>query len=147
MKHISSFIFKALFIVVLLSSCGTTQRHYKSTNFLDYSKFNKNGIFVTESNNAPFDYETIGRVFITELSGYKRGKEVESKIQDPYSEKKYEETYIKVDYTNMCNEMCDKAKSIGGDGIISFSIIEIPPTAQNGLGLKLTGVVIKRKNR
>ncbi|MEG0889909.1 MAG: hypothetical protein RSH25_15700 [Bacteroides sp.] len=145
MKYFSYIISSTLFVVILLSSCSTTQRHYKSVSFLDYSIFNKSGVFVTESNSAPFDYEAIGRIFITELSGYKRGKEVKSKIQDPYSEKKYEETYIGANYENMCSEMCDKIKSIGGDGIINFSIIEIPATTQNGSGIRLTGMVVKRK--
>ena len=54
-------------------------------------------------------------------------------------------TYLSVDYTELCKPLCDKVKEVGGDGIINLMIIDIPATSNNGSGIKLSGMVIKRK--
>ncbi|EOA57326.1 hypothetical protein HMPREF1214_02840 [Bacteroides sp. HPS0048] len=127
-----------------LASCSTPQ-YYKGVNFLDYSVFKANNIFVTESNSTTFEYEAKGHISIVELSGYQKGKEIKSKQLSPYDEKKYEMTYLSVDYTELCKPLCDKVKEVGGDGIINLMIIDIPATSNNGSGIKLSGMVIKRK--
>ncbi len=52
-------------MALIMSSCNTTLRHYEQytvTDVVDYSTFQQNGIFVTESNSVSFEYQPIGSV-------------------------------------------------------------------------------------
>ncbi len=138
---------KLLFLlatILYLSSCSTPQ-YYRGVEYLDYSIFKANGIFVTESKRTSFEYETKGRISIVELSGYKQGKEIKTKQLSPYDEKKHEMKYISANYSDLCNFLCDKVKEVNGDGIINFTIINIPATTHHDSGIKITGLIIKRK--
>ncbi|MGV8136029.1 MAG: hypothetical protein AB2L20_12505 [Mangrovibacterium sp.] len=59
-------IFLALSIAIL-TSCVT---YSPLVNFVDYSAYNNDGMFLTESNSVNFDYTPVGSINVLLYSGY-----------------------------------------------------------------------------
>lgn len=59
-------------IAIALNSCVSVPKHTYEKNYayIDYSQISKSfGIFLTEATSVNFEYEPVGSIEITELSG------------------------------------------------------------------------------
>ena len=61
-----------ILIVILATSCATVKlpQPYSYSNYIDYSAFTEQGIFVTESNSVSFDYQQLGSISVVEVGGW-----------------------------------------------------------------------------
>lgn len=96
--------FLLMLITIGLASCGTIEQ-VTHTDIIDYSRFTKNGIFVTESNSVNFDYEPLGSVVSTS-----RGPSASALVS------------MKVDMDKAFSDIGKKLKEIDADGLINLKI-------------------------
>ena len=123
----------------MMSSCVTSTEFQQLAGFIDYSMFP--GMFLTESNSVSFDYQPIGSLYAEETSGDIRTVRKEIKNNEIYSGG-YEIADGKYRLANPQSALAfatDKAKQMGGNGIINLHIKKIDG------GYCVTGMVIKRK--
>lgn len=117
-----------LFNIVLplfMSSCVSLEQ-MTVTEVIDYSRFLKNGIYVTESNDVDFDYIPVGSVV-----SVTRGA-----IRNAWS--------YSVDTEKAFSDIGKKVKGIGADGLINMKISN---TYINSFYYTtVTGMAIKRKS-
>ena len=93
-----------MLIAIGLASCVTVEQ-VTHTNIIDYSRFTKNGIFVTESNTVNFDYEPLGSVVATS-----RGPVASYLVA------------MTVDMDKAFSDIGKKLKEINADGLINLKI-------------------------
>lgn len=124
---------------LMMCSCETANKFQQSAGFIDYSMFH--GMFLTESNSVSFEYLPIGSLYAEEISG--EYQIVKKKIGN---NEIYGDEYAVVDgkYRHASPQSAlafaaDKAKEMGGNGIINLRIEKIDG------GYCVTGMVIKRK--
>lgn len=146
--------FGATIIVILfvLSSC-TTQKFGYVTTYLDYSAYTKQGFFLTELESVPFDYDAIGSITVTEISG-KNGPNVQHKISSNLSDEIYAEVAgnkIRKNWRfasaeTALAEIVLKAKKAGGNGLVALKTITIIESSTNKIhSVTVSGMVIRRK--
>lgn len=153
-----SFLYRiSLSIVTLLivTSCtAPTKTSYRKTFVIDYSRYNKQGFYITESNSVSFDYEPIGSV-ITVLKGLDNLTQVE--VHNEYSDTdaqlsvrtnrvpKTKTKSIKEEYTiyDAIDEFASQCKQIGSNGVIRFRIKYISDS-YFGDGYEISGMAIKK---
>ena len=93
-----------MLMAIGLASCVTVEQ-VTHTNIIDYSRFTKNGIFVTESNTVNFDYEPLGSVVATS-----RGPVASYLVA------------MTVDMDKAFSDIGKKLKEINADGLINLKI-------------------------
>lgn len=109
---------------LLITSCVSLDQ-MTVTEVIDYSRFLKNGIYVTESNNVDFDYTPIGSVV-----SVTRGA-----IRNAWS--------YSVDTEKAFSDIGKKVKAIGADGLINMKISN--SYINSFYYTTVTGMAIKRK--
>lgn len=109
---------------LLVTSCVSLDQ-MTVTEVIDYSRFLKNGIYVTESNNVDFDYTPIGSVV-----SVTRGA-----IRNAWS--------YSVDTEKAFSDIGKKVKAIGADGLINMKISN--SYINSFYYTTVTGMAIKRK--
>lgn len=142
----------AMAFIACLSSCVTSypeRREY--IGMINYSEFEKNDLFATESNSVNFDYTPIGSLLIEDVGGMDSRKTTSSLSNgggdDLYSGTKNKGRYVAPD-PNRAVELAVKAlKNMGATGIINMKIqfsMEYAPLEQVSVGkITLTGMAIK----
>ena len=141
---------KKLFLalsVALLSSCVT---YSPLVNFIDYSAYNDQGMFLTESNSVDFDYTPVGSINVLLYSGYvKQTPEylVEDKAVDAvyYSSSstgrsKYQDATIQ----EALRIVVDQAKHKGADAVINLHYEYISAFKNQPAGWYVSGMAVKR---
>lgn len=85
--------------LLLFSGCVTSKVGYvEQVNTLDYARYNRAGVFLTESNSVSFDYEPVGSISVVVLTGYSKTTKVISKVDSNdgiYGDRNYTETKTK----------------------------------------------------
>lgn len=131
----------ALFIIIalMMGSCASPVKFKQIAGCIDYSMFP--GMFLTESNSVSFEYQPIGSLYAEETSG--AYQIVKKKVGN---NEIYGDEYAVVDgkyrYAHPQSALAfaaEKAKEMGGDGIINLRINSTDE------GYCVTGMVIKRK--
>lgn len=108
-------------VIFFLCSC-TTIEQFTKTEIIDYSHFEKNGIYITESNNVDFAYKPLGSIVsvtrgaLENLSSY-------------------------LDKDKAFAEIGKKVKNMGGNGIINMNIST--SYINSYYYMTVTGMVIK----
>lgn len=135
----------------LLSSCSQKIFYAKSVSIVDYSAYQRQGMFLTESNSVNFEYEAIGSVTVVVFSGnvvMAQTSHVEK--SDLYGE----QTVVskKMGWKTASPEdaleaAVAQAAAKGGDGLINIQIsptTEIDASKNTRSGFLVTGMAIKR---
>jgi len=142
--------------MLLLSSCGIFRQPTVSvSSTLDYSKYLKDGFYLTESNSVSFTHEPLASVSALQLSGYKIKSSGQKQFRDDAYQTGHSETYTTTtnEYVNatrseVLEQLVKEAKSKGANGIINLDIDPIVTTTKEGLvsisGYSATGMAIKR---
>lgn len=149
--------YKLLFLItivptVLFSSCAPKVLYTSNVGFVDYSSYQNEGIFLSESNSVNFEYDAIGSVTAVVFSG----EAVLSQTQHVDKDEMYGEyTTVKNKMgwktarpEDALNEAVTQVKSRGGNGLIN---IKITPTTEMTAskvvrsGFLVSGMVIKRQ--
>ena len=95
---------KCIFIVIIMASmitsCGIYQGQTTFTNIANYSAFEGNGIYATESNTIPYEYRPIGKM--TSVT--------------------HSTLYSKLDMESAFQEIANNVAINGGNGIINLNI-------------------------
>lgn len=140
----------ALALALALASCSPKIPYYASASYIDYSEFNKQGCFLSESNSVSFDYTPLGSVSVTVLSGNVTGQRASRYVyQDLNGKTNATEEYNKWTPANVQEAIAmavDAAKKQGGNGIINLHIQPISETVEKTVrsGYLVTGMVIKK---
>lgn len=124
---------------LMMCSCVTPTKFQQNAGFIDYSMFP--GMFLTESNSVSFDYQPVGSLFTEEISGEYQVVKKKVGNNDIYGDE-YAVVDGKYRHANPQSALAfaaDKAKEMGGNGIINLHIEKIDG------GYCVTGMVIKRK--
>ena len=131
-------------VMAALSSCAPTISPFRqSAGYIDYSMFP--GMFLTESNSVSFDYQPIASLFASEVTGEYKVEKKRVRTDEIYGNE-YVEYDGKVRFANPQSALIfavEKAKSMGGNGIINLKIG--PYTNRGQDGYFVSGMVIKRK--
>ena len=61
---------KKLVLIIVVITLASYETFFPLVSFVDYSSYNDDGIFLTESNSVSFKYEPIGSVNVILYSGY-----------------------------------------------------------------------------
>ncbi|MDE5800948.1 MAG: hypothetical protein K2H74_08015 [Paramuribaculum sp.] len=141
----------SLVLGLLLFGCAPKISYVESVRTIDYSKYSRAGIFLTESNSVSFTYEPIGSLNVLVLSGYGKTTTVTNKVNSNdviYGDLTYQESKTKTtDYITATPEKALDAamaelKKLRADGIINLHIQYIVNPGREGY--QLTGMAIKR---
>lgn len=114
----------------LLYGCSTYPDQINKISVLDYSRYTKDGFFITESNSVSFDYEPIASISV-----------------DMYDGKVANTNYWGFpDAIRGLELLVQKAKYSKGNGIINLKIEPFSVKSANyqRSGIRLTGMAIKR---
>lgn len=109
----------------LLTSCMTMEQ-MTSTEIIDYSRFEKNGLYVTEANNVNFNYTPVGSIISVTRGAF----------SNFWS--------FSVDKDKAFTDIGKKLKSMGADGLINMKITNT--FVSNFYYMTITGMAIKREN-
>lgn len=110
----------------MLCSCVSLEQ-VTVTDVIDYSRFTKNGIFVTESNSVNFNYEPVGSVI-----SVSRGAVDNSFVS------------YRVDMDKAFSEVGKKLKELNADGLINLKISNT--SDKYFYCITVTGMAIRREN-
>ena len=137
-----------IFLAAITSSCIAKYAMISESNTMDYSKYSKDGFFITESNTLSKEYVPVASVVYVCRAGYeivtppvystpKRGK--------PYitKEAKYGK-YVLVEAQEAIDAFVEKAQEFGANGVINFRLTVLPPTSgKSDYGYSVSGMAIK----
>ncbi|MGY4385678.1 uncharacterized protein YbjQ (UPF0145 family) [Pedobacter sp. UYP24] len=124
---------KKIFLPALLSVLilGCTVRRppaFISSSALDYTEYQKQGFFLSESNSVSFSYEPIASVSAIQLSGYKVKGSGNKEVNDDAFQTGYVTPYtavtkefIKASKEGVLKQLVDEAKSKGANAIINLN--------------------------
>lgn len=113
-----------LFLIPLLSSCVSMEQ-ITTTEFIDYSRFHKNGLYITEANNVDFDYAPVGSVISVTRGAFR----------NIWS--------FSVDKDKALSEIGKQLKAKGADGLINMRVSN--NYVNSYYYTTITGMAIKRK--
>lgn len=123
-----------------LTSCVTPTKFSQAFGFIDYGMFP--GMFLTESNSVSFEYQPIASLYAEEISGEYKVQKATKKVKNNEIYGDFYESgptnYRQADPQSALAYAIEKAKAMGGNGIINLNI------RRTGSGYCVTGMVIKR---
>jgi len=136
-----------ILLTTILTSCSKYTIISESYS-IDYSKYYKEGFFVSESNTLSKEYEPVASVIYVCRAGY----EVSSPAV--YTTTKNGQSYITraakygkykvVTAQEAIDAFVAKAKELGANGVINFQLTVLPPsTEKSDFGFSVTGMAIK----
>lgn len=136
-------------ILIILSiwffaSCAT---YSPVVNFLDYSAYTQEGIFLTESNSVSFRYEPVGSISVLLYSGYAISRQSMKKENKPEDDIYYNSP-ISSNYQNATIQEAlrltvEKAKSQGADAVINLKYQYIQAFKNVPSGWYVSGMAVK----
>lgn len=135
-------------VAIVFNSCVSIPMptYEKNAFYVDYSQVSAvYGVFLTEATSVNFDYDPIGSIEVTELSGVITSEQIVEQVDDIYGKstktvKKGEYLYASTE--SVVSTVAKLAKEKGGDGIINLKIKYV---FQNDKpGYSISGMVIKR---
>lgn len=147
-----------LTVGILIASCSIYIPYSLNTYSIDYSKYTKDGFFITESNSVSFDYDPVASVGAKETTGYTNAKEYEaiksSKIKEDSvygnslegrKEKRSPNPNTKVYATleTAIDAIVSETKQLGGNAIIGIKIADLG--SSEFPEYLVTGMAVKRK--
>lgn len=127
--------------LAILTSCGSLPKlqFEQNAGYIDYNAFP--GMFISESNSVSFEYQPIASLYADELSG--EYKVVKKKVgtNEIYGDEYAitDDGYRRANPQSALAFAIEKAKAMGGNGIINLKIQKIER------GYSVTGMVIRRK--
>lgn len=119
-------IFFLMIVTSILSSCVSLEQ-VTVTNVIDYSRFSKNGIFVTESNSVNFEYMPLGSVV-----SVSRGAVEQTLLS------------YKVDMDKAFSDIGKRLKDLDANGLINLKIAS--SSDKYFYYITVTGMAIRREN-
>ena len=149
-------IFLTPLIVLMLSGCSAFRQPAVSlSSALDYSEYQKQGFFLSESNSVNFTYEPVASVSSLQLSGYKaKGSGQKSFNDDAYQTGRsvaYVSTsneYLTASKSDVLKQLVQAAKDKGANAIINLEIKSIMGVSKTGYsyiqGYSSSGMAIKK---
>ncbi len=138
--------------VVMLASCST---YTPMVNFIDYSGYTDQGMFLTESNSVSFDYQPVGSINVLLYSGFAKTNQqpasTETKKEKVLSDGVYysgnsaqsKGNYQTATIQEALRIAVQEAKSKGANGIINLSFEYVPYTKGSPSGWYVSGMAIK----
>lgn len=138
-----------IFAVVLLTSCVSLS---PIVNFIDYSAYNADGIFLTESNSVNFKYEPIGSVQVLLYSSFRQKEPVSKELA---KERKMEDAIYGSSSTNRTvyqgatasealNLAVSQAKNKGANAIINLKCDYFPASKNAPSGWIVSGMAVHK---
>lgn len=152
MKKISS----AFALLVFMSSCSLLRQPAVLTSgTLDYSEYQKQGFFLSESNSVSFPYEPIASVSALQLSGYKIKQSGTKEFRDDTFQTSYSKDYVSTSNefeaaskSKVLEELVRSSKVKGANGLINLKIEPVITVTKEGYtkvsGYSGTGMAIKK---
>lgn len=140
----------ALFIIVfVLTSCVT---YTPLVSFVDYSSYNSEGIFLTESNSVSFKYEPVGSVNVILYSGFANEAKKAPMIEDKkekgddvyYSTNNGRLKYKDATIQEALRLAVENARNKGANAIINIRYEYVPAFKNNPDGWHMSGMAVKR---
>lgn len=142
-------IFLFISAVILLTSCVSLS---PIVNFIDYSAYNDDGIFLTESNSVNFTYEPVGSVQVLLYSSYRQKEPVSKELA---KERKMEDAIYGSSSTNLTvyqgatasdalNLAVNQAKKKGANAIINLKCDYFPAAKNAPSGWVVSGMAIRK---
>lgn len=139
----------AAIMVALFSSCAIKPVYQKQISVIDYSVYNKQGIFLTESPSVSFPYDPIGSVLVTLKDGnvaIHNGVAYQMQVDDDveYIGKKQ---YKYASSADALQELTDLTKKLGADAVVGLKLeykIESSKDYARGVVI-VSGMAVKRK--
>lgn len=123
-----------LFFIPLLSSCVSMEQ-ITTTEFIDYSRFHKNGLYITEANNVDFEYTPVGSVISVTRGAFRNiwsfsvdkdkalseiGKQLKAKGADGLINMRVTNNYVNAYYYTTITGMAIKRKQMGPTNTTTF---------------------------
>lgn len=143
MKHVL-----LLLLTFVLGSCVT---YGPVTNYVDYSAYVKNGMFLTESNSVSFEYQPKGSIQVLLYNGYLPKSEAKEQTKSKMKEDGiyYQNTAMSSKFKNATlYEALDMAVKIaeenGANGIINLRYEYLPVIKSSPGGWQITGMAIQK---
>lgn len=140
--------FALLIIVFALASCAI---YAPLVSFVDYSTYNKEGIFLTESNSVSFSYEPVGSINVLLYSGYTVEKKTEvtgvkkEKGDDVYFTSNPRALKFKGSTILEALKLAvDQAKNKGANAIINIRYEYVPSFKNTPDGWLISGMAVKK---
>ena len=142
----------AIVLGLMLTSCSPKILYSEAVGFVDYSTYQDQGMFLTESNSVNFEYDAIGSVTVVVYSGntvVSPTSRVEA--NDIYGDETTIQSKMKwksASPEDALNAAVKQVSNKGGNGLIN---IKITPTTEIGTsrtsrsGFLVTEMAIKRK--
>lgn len=139
-------------VALIFASCSSKMVAVQSSSALDYTKFEKDGLFLTESNSVSFNYQAIASISALNLSGFKKAADARKQAAKDYFSDIETDVKLSANWFNATREgvlidLCKKAKEQGANGIINIKItyISIPfDKDTNQTGYEASGMAIKK---
>lgn len=142
---------KQAFLLLLTMVLGSCVTFGPITNFVDYSAYAQNGMFLTESNSVSFDYQPKGSIQVLLYNGYLPQPEAKEQAKSKMKEDGiyYQNTTMSSKFKNATlDEALDMAVRIaeknGANGIINLRYDYMPVMKSSPGGWQITGMAIKK---
>ena len=136
------------YTTLLLGSCSI---YRPVINYIDYSSFAQQGVFLTESNSVSFEYQPLGSLQVLLYSGFipKNGLKEKNKSRIKEDGIYYQSTAISSNFkdatlTEALDMAVEIAKGNGANGIINLRYEYFPRIKSSPGGWQITGMVIKK---
>lgn len=144
-------LYSLIAFALCLTSCVSYPEHRQYVGMINYSEFDRQGLFVTESNSVNFAYTPIGSIIVEDIGGMAPGKatvEVSNGGGDDlYSGTKRRNKYISPDHGRAVALAIKALKNVGATGMINMRIqfsMEYSPIERVSVGkITITGMAIK----
>ena len=141
--------FALIIIAFILASCAT---YSPLVSFVDYSSYNNDGIFLTESNSVSFKYEPIGSINVLLYSGFsnevKKAPIIEDKKEKGddiyYSANNGRLKYKDATIQEALRLAVENARSKGANSIINIRYEYVPAFKNNPDGWHMSGMAVKK---
>ncbi len=127
-------IILALMMLMSLQSCYTI--YHEASYVIDFREYVNNGFMISPTDTG-FDYTPIAQL---EVNYYLGQKVIDGDTKD--LKKGSDGNYFPTS-KRLMDKVVDKAKSLGGDGIVCFNIKYYPPTKSSQAYYQATGVAVK----
>jgi len=141
---------KKLLLILFAACLASCSTYGPVVNFVDYSTYNEQGVFLTESNSVSFEYEPVGSVNVLLYSGYAK--------QDPAKQTSLKQqgvdpramvvgspsVYRSATAQEALKIAVDQAQKNGANAIINLSYEFIPSGKNSPAGWFVSGMAVRK---
>lgn len=124
-------------LAVFSTGCSVVPKYSQVTHFSDYRKYQEQG-FTISPNSSGFVYESIGEIEMKFVDGKRDGYTNPDNLYSAGGIHYYKHTY-----DVMVDEMVNKAKELGANALLNFSIS--PASGPGYVGYIATGFAVNLK--